>query len=96
MTCEAVFKLSTRLCDKRDDFDFHIVNLQFRSSNGVYISHLIRYGPYSAQIMMILDVVTGAWLVDFRLKATKFYGLISHSRNFMADIKISLRNNKGQ
>ena len=43
-------KLSTRLYDKRDDFDFHIVNFPFVSSNipsgpsyGVYISQLIRY-----------------------------------------------------
>ena len=41
---------STRLYDKRDDFDFHIVNFPFLSSNipsgpsyGVYISQLIRY-----------------------------------------------------
>ena len=43
-------KLSTRLYDKRDDSDFHIVNFPFLSSNiqsgpsyGVYISQLIRY-----------------------------------------------------
>ena len=43
-------KLSTRLHDKRDDFDFYIVNFSFLSSNipsgpsyGVYISQLIRY-----------------------------------------------------
>ena len=43
-------KLSSRLYDKRDDFDFHIVNFPFVSSNipsgpsyGVYISQLIRY-----------------------------------------------------
>ena len=43
-------KLSTRPYDKRDDFDFHIVNFPFLSSNipsgpsyGVYISQLIRY-----------------------------------------------------
>ena len=43
-------KLSTKLYDKRDDFDFHIVNFPFLSSNipsdpsyGVYISQLIRY-----------------------------------------------------
>ena len=43
-------KRSTRLCDKRDDFDFHIVNFPFLSSNvpsgpsyRVYISQLIRY-----------------------------------------------------
>ena len=43
-------KLSTRLYDKLDDFDFHIVNFPFLSSNipsgpsyDVYISQLIRY-----------------------------------------------------
>ena len=43
-------KLSTRLYDKRDDFDFHIVNFPFLSINmpsgnsyGVYILQLIRY-----------------------------------------------------
>ena len=43
-------KLSTRLYDKCDDFDFHIVNFPFLSSNipsgpsyGVYISQHIRY-----------------------------------------------------
>ena len=43
-------KLSTRLYDKCDDFDFHIVNFAYLSSNipsgpsyGVYISQLIRY-----------------------------------------------------
>ena len=43
-------KFSTRLYEKRNDFDFHIVNFPFLSSNipsgpsyGVYISHLIRY-----------------------------------------------------
>ena len=43
-------KLSTRLYDKRDDFDFHIVNFPYLCSSilsgpsyGVYISQLIRY-----------------------------------------------------
>ena len=43
-------KLSTKLYDKRDDFDFHIVNFPFLSSSmpsgpsyGVYILQLIRY-----------------------------------------------------
>ena len=43
-------KLSTRLYDKRDDFDFHIVYFPYLSSNipsgpsyGMYISELIRY-----------------------------------------------------
>ena len=43
-------RLYTKLYDKRDDFNFHIVNFPFLSSNipsgpsyGVYISQLIRY-----------------------------------------------------
>ena len=43
-------KLSTRLYDKRDDFDLYIVNFPFLSNNipsgpsyAVYISQLIRY-----------------------------------------------------
>ena len=43
-------RLYTKLYDKRDDFNFHIVNFSFLSSNipsspsyGVYISQLIRY-----------------------------------------------------
>ena len=43
-------KFSTRQCDKRDDFDFHIVNFPFLYRTiisglyyGTYISQLIRY-----------------------------------------------------
>ena len=43
-------KLTTRLYNKRDDFNFPVVNFPFLSSNipsahayGVYISQLIRY-----------------------------------------------------
>ena len=43
-------RLSTRLYDKRDHFDFHIVNFSFLSSNipsyCVYISQLIRYSKH--------------------------------------------------
>ena len=56
---------STRFYDKRDDFDFHIVNFPFPSGNipsspsyGVYIWQLIRYAVH---IMIVLDVATSAW-----------------------------------
>ena len=49
-TIEKHGKLSTKLYDKRDDFDFHIINFPFLPSNipsgpsyGVYTSQLIRY-----------------------------------------------------
>ena len=71
-------KLSTKLYDKRDDFDFIIVNFPFLSSNipsdpsyGVYISQLIRYARLhdAAHTMMISDIATSAWLIDFCHKA---------------------------
>ena len=40
-------------------------------------------------IMMALDIATGAWLIDFCLKATTSHDVRSCLRNFMADSKIS-------
>ena len=64
-------KLSTRLYDKRDDFDFHTVNFSFLSSNipsgpsyGVYISQLISYARCCLHYD-ISDIATSAWLIDF-------------------------------
>ena len=93
-------KLSTRLYDKRDDFDFHIVKVPFLSSNipsgpsyGVYISQLIRY----AWCCSYYDDSRyhHKCLVD-RLLSQGYIALRSLSRNFMADIRISLRNTRGQ
>ena len=50
----------------------------------------------AAHIMMIVDIATSTWLIDFCIKATKSYALGSHFRNHMADIRISLRNTRGQ
>ena len=68
-------KLSTRLHDKRDDSDFHIVN--FLSFPATY--HLVLPMVYTfrssldiqdtAHITMILDIATSAWLIDFCHKA---------------------------
>ena len=64
-------KLSTRLYDKHDDFDFHIVNFPFLSSN-------LPSGPSSyssldmhdaAHAMRISDIATSAWLINFCHKA---------------------------
>ena len=93
-------KLSTRLYDKGDDFNFHIVNFPFLSSNipsgpsyGVYISQLIRY----AQCCSHYDDFRyrHKCLVD-QLLSQAYIALRSLSRNFMADFRISLRNTRGQ
>ena len=48
---------STKIYDKRDDFDFNIVNIPFldgdfprRTSYGVYISQLIRFARASSNL----------------------------------------------
>ena len=64
-TIEKDERRSTKLYDKRDDFDFHIVNFPFVSSNitsgpsyGVYISQFIRYARCCSyyDTMMISDI----------------------------------------
>ena len=50
----------------------------------------------AAHTMRISDIVTSAWLIDFCHKAIRPWALRSLSKNFMADIRISLRNTRGQ
>ena len=94
-------KLSTRLYDKRDDFDIRIVNCPFLSSSipsgpsyGICISQLIRY----ARRWSHHDDFRyhHKCLVDRLLLQGKPCSFRSHLRNFMADIRISLRNSTGQ
>ena len=83
-------KLTTRLYDKRDDFNFLSINFPFLSSNipstpayGVYVSQLIRYAracPNYQDFMERGKVLTTKLLSQgykkFKLVATlkKFYG----------------------
>ena len=83
-------KLVTRLYDKRDDFDFHIVNFPFLSSNipsgpsyGVYISQLIRYARYCSHYddfryhhKCLVDRLLSQGHIAWRLEKSfkKFYG----------------------
>ena len=68
-------KLSTRLYDKHDDFDFHIVNFPYLSSNipsgpsMVCTLHSSLDMHDAAHTMMISDITTSAWLIDFCHKA---------------------------
>ena len=83
-------KLSTRLYDKRDDFDLHIVNFPFLSSNipsgpsyGVYISQLIRYArccshydDFRYRHKCLVDRLLSQGYMVLRLEKSfkKFYG----------------------
>ena len=82
-------RLQVKLYDKRDDFDFNIVNFQFLSSNipkspayGVYVSQLIRYArAYSVYSdFLVRSLLTrkllGQGYNRFKLITTfkKFYG----------------------
>ena len=55
--CTSNGTVSTKIYDKRDDFDFDIVNVPFldgdvlrRTSYGVYISELIRFARASSNL----------------------------------------------
>ena len=84
-------QLHTSLYDKRDDFNFHITNFPFLSSNipsspayGVFISQLIRYARacssyecFILRAMRLSNKLLGQGYVKERLKSSlrKFYGL---------------------
>jgi hypothetical protein len=79
-----------KLCDKRDDFNFPIVNFPFKCCNiptapayGVYISHMIRYSRASGSYQDLLDrgllltrklLNQGFLLVKLKSSLRKFYG----------------------
>ena len=83
-------QLHTYLYDKRDDFNLHITNFPFPSSNipsspahGVFISQLIRYARacssyecFILRAMRLSNKLLGQGYVKERLKSSlrKFYG----------------------
>ena len=83
-------RLYTKLYDKRNDFDFHIVNFLFLSSNipssplyGVYISQLIRYARcclyyddfgYRHKLLVDRLLSQGYEVKCLRQSFKKFYG----------------------
>ena len=92
-TIDKANRLNTKLYDKRDDFNFHIVNFPFMSSNipsgpsyGVYISQLIRYArcctyydDFLYRHKLLVDRLYSQGYKDKRLRNTfnKFYGRYS-------------------
>ena len=90
LSMRSFFVISTRLYDKRDDFDFHIVNFPYLSSNipsgpsyGVYISQLIRYArccshydDFRYRHNCLVDRLLSQGYIALRLEKSfkKFYG----------------------
>ena len=81
--------VSTKIYDKRDDFDFGIVNFPFldgdvprRPSYGVYIAQLIRFARASSHVtnfnnrnkfLTALLLKQGYWYLKLRKAFSKFY-----------------------
>ena len=82
--------VSTKIYDKRGDFDFDIVNFPFldgdvpwRTSYGVYIFQLI--SPELLQILMTLTTVIKPLLPNFLGRAIVILSCVWRFRNFIAD-----------
>jgi hypothetical protein len=90
LNIDADGKLTTKLYDKRDDFNFTIVNFPYICSNtllspayGVYISKLIRfarscytYDQFLSRTRLLTEKLMLQGFVQFRLMSAfcKFYG----------------------
>ena len=86
--------VSTKIYDKRDDFDFKIVNFPFldggnprSTSYGVYISQLIRFLEHLAMLL------TSTFAINFLLRnfLNKAIGIINFTKpsfNFIEDTMI--------
>ena len=87
--CISNVTVSTKIYDKRDDFDFDIVNFPFldgdvprRTSYGVYISQLIRFAGASSNL---LTTVIKPLLPNFLGRSIVILNFVRRFRNFIAD-----------
>ena len=92
--------VSTKIYDKRDDFDFEIVNFPFldgdvprSTSYGVYISQLIRFARASSYVT---DFNTRNKLLTQKLlnRAIGIINFAKHFQNFIDDIMLWFLNSK--
>ena len=84
--------VSTKIYDKRNDFDFDIVNFPFldgdvprRTSYGVYISQLIRFARDSSNLSDFLTTVIKPLLPNCLGRAIVILNFVRRFRNFIAD-----------
>ena len=83
--------VSTKIYDKRDDFDFDIVNFPFldgdvprRTSYGVYISQLIRFARASSNLNDF-NYRNKALTAKLLTQGYRYLKLRKAFRNFIAD-----------
>ena len=89
--CISYGTVSTKIYDKRDDFDFDIVNFPFldgdvprRTSYGVYISQFIRFARASSNLND-LNYRNKPLLSNFLGRAIVILNFVRRFRNFIAD-----------
>ena len=92
-------QLHTSIYDKRDDFNFHITDFPFLSSNipsspayGVFISQLIRYARASSSYVLFWG--PGYFPVSYSNRDTSWNAWNRHSGSFMVDPGILFSNMK--
>ena len=86
--------VSTKIYDKRDDFDFEIVNFPFSdgdvpryTSYGFYISQLIRFARASSYLLTS-TLAINCKLRNFLNKAIGIINFAKHFQNFIDDTMI--------
>ena len=92
--------VSTKIYDKRDDFDFEIVNFPFLdgdvprfTSHGVYISQLIRFSRASSYVA-VFNTRKNCSLRNFLNKAIGIINFAKRFLNFIDDNMIGFLNSK--
>ena len=81
--------VSSKIYDKRDDFDFDIVNVSFldvprRASNGVYISQLIRFAKVCNHVADF-NARNKCLTAKLLKKGHQYHKLRKKNLNFIAD-----------
>ena len=83
--------VSTKIYDKRDDFDFDIVNFPYldgdvprRTSYGVYISQLIRFAIASSNLNDF-NYRNKALTAKLLRQGYRYLNFVMRFRNFIAD-----------
>ena len=85
-------QLHTSIYDKRNDFNFHITNFPFLSSNipswtyGVFISQLIRYARVCSSYVLFWEPCD--FQVSYSNRDTSWIAWNRHSGSFMVDTEI--------